>query len=67
MATPVDKNIADVVERALQKNASSRFTSLQEMVTAMRKAVGVKAGEFMEVEITAADAHDLYARPVQGS
>ena len=36
-------------------------------VVLVKEAVGVKAGEFMEVEITAADAHDLYARPVQGS
>ena len=45
----VDKALADVVERALQKSASSRFSSLQELATAIRKAVSTKAGARRDV------------------
>jgi serine/threonine protein kinase len=49
LETPVDKALADVVERALQKSASSRYSSLQELATAIRKAVSTKAGSRRDV------------------
>jgi serine/threonine-protein kinase len=46
---PVDKALADVVERALEKQASDRFPSLQDFATALRKAVGTRAGTRKDV------------------
>ncbi len=46
---PVDKALADLVERCLQKKAASRFPSLQDLATTLRKAVGSKAGTRKEV------------------
>lgn len=46
---PVDKALADAVERALEKQPSDRFPSLQDFATALRKAVGTKAGTRKDV------------------
>ncbi len=45
----VDKALADLVERCLQKKAASRFPSLQDLATTLRKTVGPKAGTRKEV------------------
>jgi serine/threonine protein kinase len=45
----VDKALADLVERCLQKKAASRFPSLQDLATTLRKTVGSKAGTRKEV------------------
>jgi serine/threonine protein kinase len=45
----IDKALADLVERCLQKKAASRFPSLQDLATTLRKTVGSKAGTRKEV------------------
>ncbi|HOT11767.1 MAG TPA: protein kinase, partial [Polyangiaceae bacterium] len=49
IAPAISKPLADVVERCLQKTINSRFSSLQDLATQFRKAVGAQVGTRKEV------------------